>query len=119
MVGSDVDKFWNMISRYSIKDDFNFEGIWISRNAVNPDVFFNVVYPWLHRPMNFRKSEIRALYRKARRAFPSLSFFADNRLHLVQKNGIKAHGVPYFYQGCVIKKGDVVLDLGSSPVTLQ
>jgi hypothetical protein len=112
---ADLKSFWSMVSKFERDGCLDFEGICLRRTVVNPDVFFNVVYPWLHRPFGFQRSEIKSLYRRARRIYPSLSFFADNRLHLVQKNGMIAHGVPYFYEGCTIQKGDVVIDIGASP----
>lgn len=99
---------------FSRDGHFDFAGLKLTQGGFNTDLFFNVVYPHIS-GCTYRRHEVSTLYRLARRTYRSLQFFSQNPLHLVNWQGIVAHGVPYFYESCRVRPGDIVIDVGAAP----
>jgi hypothetical protein len=102
------------IEPYRIEDHFDFNGIILTTNGFNPDLFFNVVYPHI-KEISYTKSDIKTLFKNAKSIWKSAHFFSDNFVYAVNFKGIVAHGTTYFYDKCLVTKDDIVFDLGASP----
>ncbi|GEM_PF-4147276 len=110
---SDLKQLNREMEQYAHGDSFNFQGLVVPKAAITPDMYFNVILPFLYlwkKPVNRRH-----LFRDQKRKFRSLGFYNDNILHFTYKKGMQAHGAPYFHSGCYVEKGDTVLDLGADP----
>jgi hypothetical protein len=111
---SDIEEIMAYINQYKKDNYYDFNGLLLSTNGFNLDLFFNVIYPHLQ-AISYSKPEIEQLFKEVKKKWKSVAFYSDNFLYLVNKNAIIAHGVTYFFNDCRIKSDDIVIDLGASP----
>lgn len=110
----DLQQINEIIAQYDLGTHYNFNGLILTKEKFNLDLFFNVIYPHL-KELKYQPEEVKSFYRSLKKKWKSLMFYSANPLFLVNKKGIIAHGATYFMNACRIEKNDVAIDLGAAP----
>jgi hypothetical protein len=113
----DLREIIGICRKYQHGEVYDLDGLILSSlYQLNQDSFLNVIFPHLQGVRDYRRKELKRLYRNARRKWPSLQYFNDNPYHRpYDRRGLICHGWSYLFERCCIHAGDVVFDLGAAP----
>ncbi len=113
---SDEKKIQKEINNFKNKKYYNFNGIKLPLYTINADSFLNVIKPNINN-IKYEPADIQAFYKNQRNKYSTLVYWKDNcqNKNIDFYRHIVTHGFTYFFKEIMVKKDDVIIDLGAAP----